>query len=230
MHGTATWLALRRLLPAALAVLLLSAGPTLPAGAHEEHPADTCICSQARMTNGWCEVCQRGFVASLEVRSRDLYEMIDPHGHDMDLAHLPCAGCVIASRSDGFCEKSEIGFVDGRGYVSRLGYLLALAVPTDQPGGACTLCGNPMTNPGWCDDCGRGRIGQFLFTDRETYEQARVEYRKLEAAIQKSSECALCGVALFADGRCPKCNLFYRDGKLLEDRDITSGTQQRKLP
>src|SRR5687768_4101635 len=52
---------------------------------HSHGPAaveNACECSAAKAHNGWCGACHVGYVASVQIRSADLFDVIDAHGHD----------------------------------------------------------------------------------------------------------------------------------------------------
>ena len=106
-----------------------------------------------------------GYVAGREIRSRELHDALDAHGHDVDVATLPCASCRAAAREDGFCATHGRGFVGGRAYLSPLAYhlargereavqgelaLLAEALRTVE---RCELCAAAMVIDGTCPRC-----------------------------------------------------------------------------
>ncbi len=79
-----------------------------------------CTCNVAMETNGWCQEHQFGYVGSVQVKSKWLFDALDAHGHDVDLSTFKCNSCREAIESDGFCEQDRIGFVGGQAYFSRL--------------------------------------------------------------------------------------------------------------
>ena len=124
-----------------------------------------CTCELERQRSGWCEACQLGYVAGVTIRSKVLYDALDAHGHDVDVAGLGCASCRAAASSDGFCAEHSRGFVGGRLYVSRLAYhtargepqavpreleLLASAVETSA---RCETCAAAIVLDGTCRKC-----------------------------------------------------------------------------
>lgn len=132
------------------------AGPTAVAA---------CTCALERRRSGWCEACAVGYVAEVPIRSKPLYDALDAHGHDVDVAGLACASCREAVRADGFCTRHGRGFVGERAYLSRLAYhvarrepeavaeelrLLAVAVQTAE---RCELCAAAMVIDGFCPRC-----------------------------------------------------------------------------
>lgn len=131
-----------------------------------------CVCPAAEASNGWCDACAVGYVASLRIPSASLFELLDPHGHEVDLSASSCPACPLAMESDGFCEAHGIGYVEGRGYVNRLTYLLAKGEPV-------------------------------LETE---------DYLRLRRALGYLDTCESCALASFANSRCPKCGVRFRDG------------------
>jgi hypothetical protein len=173
-----------RSLPAGVLIFatILTVGNVFPAvagdgphshGHHLHVPGSSCVCEAARSSNGWCDACGVGYVASLRIPSALLYELLDPHGHEVDLSEVSCTTCRWAMSTDGFCEAHRIGYVGGRAYVTRLAYL--------------------------------GAKGEAV--------QESQEYLRLKAALDVLDTCEYCALALFENGRCPKCNVYYRDGK-----------------
>lgn len=127
--------------------------------------ASLCTCELERQRSGWCEKCGIGYVADLSIRSKMLYDALDAHGHDIDVAGLRCARCSAAVEADGYCADHRRGFVGGRAYFSRLAYhlardereevqaeleVLALAVRTLE---RCEVCAAAMVSDGVCPEC-----------------------------------------------------------------------------
>jgi len=144
-----------------MAVLLAIAWRSVM-GLEEVH---ACTCELERQRSGWCEACELGYVAGVTIRSKELYDALDAHGHDVDVAGLACSSCREAARTDGFCTQHSRGFVGGRLYVSRLAYhaargepeavpreleLLATAVETSA---RCETCAAAMMLDGTCRKC-----------------------------------------------------------------------------
>jgi hypothetical protein len=124
-----------------------------------------CTCELERQRNGWCAACSVGYVADTAIHSKILYDALDAHGHDVDVASLPCASCREAARTDGFCTEHGRGFVHGQAYLSRLSYHLArgereavqeelatLALALDKVA-TCELCAAAMVLDGTCPKC-----------------------------------------------------------------------------
>lgn len=208
----------RGLILAVLILAGLAGGPGWvglpgPAEAHDRDaaPPDICVCETARAQNGWCAKCGVGYVAAVRVPSASLFDIMDPGGHTVNLSQKPCPTCHAAISSDGFCDRCHIGYVDGRAYLSPLAYLLALGEPVDFAGLVCDRCREHWHDVGWCDTCDRGIVGNVAYRDRALFDRAAAEHQRLLAALDRLDECEFCAVALFADGRCPKHNIFYRD-------------------
>lgn len=150
--------------------LLLALGGLLFAAwrsieARPDAPATHCTCALERARSGWCEACGVGYVAGVALPSKILYDALDAHGHDLDLAALACPDCQAAARTDDFCARHQRGFVGGRAYLSRLAYhsargepdavrdelrLLDLALATSA---RCELCAAAMVIDGDCPVC-----------------------------------------------------------------------------
>jgi len=158
---------------AGLAVLViacsfLAGSPAAGHGPNSSSHADVCVCATVDQGTGWCSACEVGFVGSVKVPSADLFEMIDPHGHELNPAGISCETCVNALETGSFCKPCGIGYVDGRAYVSRLAYLIANAEPGNSPAleseferlqmalerlADCELCGVASYVDGRCPKC-----------------------------------------------------------------------------
>ena len=103
-------------------VLLAALAPA--AIAHSPHTAS---CEEARRINGWCDAENAGYVASVQIRSRFLYEVLDAHGHEIIPAKVTCETCRKALTTDGYCPAHKMGFVHGEAFMSPLTYHLARA-------------------------------------------------------------------------------------------------------
>ncbi len=183
---------------------------------------DQCTCAAARKDNGWCDRCEIGYVASIEVRSSILFEALDAHGHEVDAASMKkrCSGCTVALRNDGFCTQTRVGFVDQKAYFSRLTHLLARGEKTDLSRITCTVCASnaahrklPVQGRGWCDECKVGLIGNVAFRDPKMFKAAVKEYELLLKAIKTSERCGTCAAAQFYGRRWPICRISYETGE-----------------
>ena len=180
--------------------------------------SETCTCEIAKTTNGWCGHCRVGYAASLKIPSFLLYEALDMHGHDVKPASITCPTCKKFHRTNGFCEKCRIGFIGGLAYMNRHTYLLAHGTAGDAEKLTCATCRDHLAKGGWCEDCKIGIVGNFSFSKRALFVQAQTAYKRLATAIAKLEECEICAIVLALDGRCAKCDLHYKDGKLYNPR------------
>ncbi len=184
-----------------------------------------CSCPSARGGNGWCQPCGIGYLASLPVRSKDIFDIVHPHGHHANQATLTCVACRKAVLDDGFCERSGIGFVDNEAYFSKLAYYVAKGRPIDVDEIDCAVCTklvghyrhpkpeNQAETPGWCESCMAGYFGNFVYCDREEFEAASAEFQLLLRAVETTKRCQSCATAMLCEGRCPECNISYHLGR-----------------
>lgn len=174
--------------------------------------AADCSCAKAKATGGWCSGHNLGYVAGVEIRSEILFEVIDAHGHDLDLSTFTCPWCKSAIESDGFCEEHRIGFVGEQAYFSKLTYLLALGEPLSADEITCPVCRKNAESHGFCTACGIGMAGHIAFRGRQEYEEVERNIRILEAAAEVAKRCGHCGGAVLGNSTCPYCQISYRDG------------------
>ncbi len=217
-----------------LVALLAAASPIPP-------PTDGgCSCPAAQLANGWCHACKVGYVASLPIKSEILFEALDPHGHELDPALMPCSECKAAFAADTQCKVHRIGFVDRQAYFSKLTYALAKGQVRDVSTITCERCKSnalrhtvkPTTKPdakkpasdGWCDICKIGMVGNVEFRKREDFDLASAEFRKLIPAAKTAERCGRCAYAQLYDGTCRVCAISYRGGKKLR----ASASPQRR--
>jgi hypothetical protein len=155
----------------------------------------------------------QGIVAGVRVPPA-LWDVIDPGGHAIDPAGIRCSECLSAFVSDGYCPRSRIGYVDGRAYVSRLSYLLARDGACLQSVPDCVTCRAHIYEPGWCDHCGRGIVGNLAIRNHADFNEILMERERLVASVRLASRCDLCAVAFFSHGRCSRCRIDYRGSAL----------------
>ena len=131
--------------------------------------------------------------------------------------------CETARAQNGWCAKCEVGFVASVKISSES--LFEMMDPrgheVDLTQGTCSTCPAAMKSDGFCGRCKMGYVDgraylsplAYLMAQGDTAdpEKLAAEYRRLRVAVDRLNECELCAVALFADGRCPRCNIFYRD-------------------
>jgi hypothetical protein len=192
-----------------IVVLLLLAG-----GAVSPTPG-TCSCIAIPEDGGWCDVHGIGYIGGVEIGSQMLFETLDPHGHEVDLASFECAGCRKAIDEEGFCDEHRVGFVDERAYYSRLSYLLARAPRVSVASIYCPTCRLHAAARGWCPACRRGLVGRSVFADRKTYVEVDNALDLVERADTAADRCVYCAVAMVSDTGCHVCGIEYRDGKPL---------------
>jgi hypothetical protein len=176
-------------------------------------PEAACTCEAARLDTGWCELHDVGYVASIPIRSRVLYETLDAHGHTLDLDAFRCESCKEAIRTDGFCERDRIGFIERQAYFSRLTYELARGEKRPPETTACPVCRENAGSHGWCETHGVGMIGAVQAKDRQGYDKAAAALEILIAANEVSATCEGCAVAMITDSLCARHRISYRDGK-----------------
>ena len=204
---------------ATLAAFLLTMWLSGQAAPPEAPSPAPCTCATAKLENGWCEAHGRGYVASIEIRSKLVYETLDAHGHTLDLSTFQCAACQKAIASDGFCEDHRVGFVNRQVYFSRLTYELARGQTRDPATLTCPVCRKNAESRGWCEKCGLGMVGRVAMKDRQGYEHAARAAEILQAATQAAQRCEWCAVAMITDTQCPLCKIIYKDGKPLASTD-----------
>ena len=196
-----------RALPAAVLVAVVLAGATVVAGA----PCPGC--AEARTTNGWCDACGVGYVGDVPIRSKYLWEILDAHGHELNLANLGCTQCDAALEVDGYCPKSRIGFVDRKAYFSRLTWLLARSERHEIEEIQCPVCRENFAGAGWCEQCGIGRVGRYALDDRGDFDNLVHDLEILDLANAAAERCEHCAVAIVTDTECPFCRIRYEDGQ-----------------
>lgn len=177
--------------------------------------AEVCMCAEARLVNGWCKAHEVGYLAGLEIRSADLFETLDAHGHRLDPHQLGCAQCEDA-HPDGYCAEHQRGFVDGLAYFSTLTYQLAKGQARSHSEITCTTCRNNSESHGWCAKCEVGMVGNVEIRDRGDFQVAAEEYDTLLKARQAAVRCEMCAIAIVYDSECPFCKISYRDGEPLK--------------
>jgi hypothetical protein len=144
-----------------------------------------------------------------------MFDILDAHGHTVDLSRSSCPACAPALESDGFCDGCRIGFVDGRAHVSRFTYLLAKAKPPTPDPIACPTCRANAGSSGWCGRCERGFVGSFAFRERSEFDEAAACRTRLASALDLADRCEFCAVAAYQDGRCPEHRIHFQDGKMV---------------
>ena len=176
-------------------------------------PVNTvCICDKARVHDGWCDVCGFGFVAGLKIPSKFFFTTID-HGHEVSDSVLRCESCRQAFKSDGFCTLCKLGYYQKKLYLSSFTHCLAKGTRISRSGMTCPMCLRHMDQGGWCETCKRGVFGNVATTQREHFDEAAATFRRLKLGLAYLDQCELCGIAMYANGMCPKHRMVYKDGK-----------------
>ncbi len=196
-----------------LGVVILSSLCTA-AGVRANRPE--CACAANRISNGWCESCNVGYVASTRIKSAEFFHAIDAHGHETRADSLRCKTCRIEIKSDGFCKKCKTGYINQKAYFSRLTYLLARGRVKVPGSVACRQCRNHVEHPSWCETCKTGTIGHVAFKDRNTFLEASQAHDVMLKAIRHLQKCETCAIAMAVDRKCYRCNKSYERGKLVE--------------
>ncbi len=176
------------------------------------HPPSVSSCEEAKRVNGWCEPAHVGYVASVLIRSRFLYEVLDTHGHDIDPARVTCETCRKALETDGYCKVHRMGFVHGEAFLSPLTYHLARARSIDPRTITCKDCRKHTQGIGWCEKDKVGIAGTFAVDDRQEFDELARDYALLLAAVERSSQCETCAGAMITNGYCAVHRVQYRDG------------------
>ncbi len=196
---------MKNVVRAAMMMVLLG---SLPAALYAD-----CSCALAKKTNGWCKECKVGYVASIKIPSPLLFEVLDAHGHAIDPNLLRCDPCRKAVETDGFCERSRMGFVKKQAYFSRLAYYAARGNVRDRSTIVCATCRKNSEDYGWCKSCRVGMVGNFVLKNRADLDKAQRAVKILRRAVGTLDRCETCAVATFTGGRCPLCKIAYKDGK-----------------
>jgi hypothetical protein len=176
-------------------------------------PPDRCVCETAREAGGWCAVHAVGYLGGVEISSASLYEVLDPHGHDVDLTTFPCPVCQRAIASDGFCGEHRVGFVGGKAYFSLLTHHLTKGEVRHASEIRCRRCRRNARGHGWCEAHRVGMVGSVALSDRREFEEAVHAAGVLRAASRRAARCDWCAAAMVTDTQCPVCLIRYKDGR-----------------
>ena len=182
-------------------------------GAAESVTPGRCSCAQALENGGWCDVHEIGFIGSVEVDSRLLFDALDAHGHTVDPATFDCPSCREAIATAGFCATHRIGFFEGKAYFSRLSYSLARGRRLVPAAVECPTCRRHMAARGWCATCGVGMVGNVAIHDRRDFDEVDRALSIVESANRVAARCEHCAMAMVTDTQCPVCGIRYEGGK-----------------
>jgi len=183
-----------------------------PAAAHVQ---STASCEEARRINGWCTTGDVGYVASVPIHSRFLYEVLDAHGHEIIKSEVACATCRRALETDGYCPAHKMGYVHGEAFMSPITYHLARARTIDPAAIRCPACRRHTQGIGWCEKDKLGIAGYFAVDDRSEFEALEAAYRVLLIANEMASRCETCAGAIITDGYCAIHRVRYDAGKAI---------------
>ena len=174
-------------------------------------------CAEAKTHNQWCDEHDVGYVASLPITSRILFEAVDAHGHGLhpgSMKSIKCPMCRAAIEAgEGYCEACKIGWFKRQAYFSRLTYHLARGEVRKLSTIECATCRRNAEHYGWCDSCKLGMVGNVAIRDRKEFAIASGEYDRLESAVKVAGRCEQCALALLTDTSCFKCKISYRNGR-----------------
>jgi len=180
------------------------------AGAAAAAPPDPCL--QERLADGWCDHAGAGYVANVAIPSRLLWDVMDAHGHVLDLTTVTCPACKAAIESDGFCDEHRTGFVRRLAYFSRLTYEMARGERKDPASIRCADCRRNAETTGWCARHRTGMIGNVAIVDRAAYDRAAKAVAILRAAVAMLPRCEGCAVAMVTDTECWPHRIPYVNG------------------
>jgi len=172
-----------------------------------------CTCGATQDVGTWCDLHARGTIGGVTIHDRQLFDVLDAHGHDVDVTTFACASCQQAIKTGGFCEQHRIGFVQQRAYFSWLTYALAHGSSIDTSRLTCSTCKKNAASFGWCDKDRLGIVGPTGFTDRAAYDRTVAALAIVKAADQEAKRCSYCAVAIVTDTQCPFCRISYKGGK-----------------
>lgn len=193
-------------------LVLLLAALGAPAAAHVHSVAS---CEEAKRINAWCATDNVGYVASVPIRSRFLYEVLDAHGHEIIKSAVTCATCRKALENDGYCPAHKMGYVHGEAFMSPLTYHLARAKRIDPSTISCPVCRKHMQGIGWCEKDRLGIAGYFAVEDRQEFDALEAAYRILLIANDMAPRCETCAGAIITDGYCAIHHVRYDGGKAI---------------
>jgi hypothetical protein len=173
-----------------------------------------CSCKIAKVKDGWCQDCKVGYVAGVELKSKNLYDALKGEAVT-DTSKVKCELCKAALEKNATCAHCKVGFVHGTKYRSMAAYHLARGEATDSAKIKCAGCRAHAETHGWCDSCKMGFVANRAFADKDAYEQARSAHKTLHLAAKASGKCEGCAVAMVTDGTCSACKVSFKNGKMV---------------
>lgn len=171
---------------------------------------NVCRCVTVKAADGWCPKCRVGYYAAQRIESASVFQALDLHGHEVDAEKTHCQICRNAIREGGFCDVCHMGYINGRGYFSRVCYHLAKGRNVS-PASSRKSCCPPAG--GWCATCKQGVVGNRTFDHERDFGQAQRYYEVLISSLREAGRCEHCAMAMIADSRCHLCRIEYKDGK-----------------
>ena len=142
-------------------------------------------CRAALLTNAFCETCEVGYVAGLEVTDRAFHEFLDAHGHEIDPLTIQCLECAEAIEVDGFCRRCRMGYVDEQLYFTELTWSLHRGTAADAASIACAGCRPVFGTLGECETCDRSWVGNFFFDEPTHQKVAARQFHRLTVALER---------------------------------------------
>ncbi len=188
-----------------IGAVLMAAGCHLGESRSDHRWNPTCVgCQEAMPVNGWCSPCDHGLVAGRIIPSRQFHELLDAHGHEVEISTLQCGMCRVVAPHDGFCSRCRNGFVAGQLYFSELTWALAGGVQESR-GIDCRGCLELIEDSGRCPHCLAHWVGSVRFVEAEPAAIAAHQFERLKIALQRLERCEECALAGFFGTRCRVC-------------------------
>ena len=172
----------------------------------QDPPADDATRCESCVEGDWCDRCEAGTLAGVQIPSRRLLEYLDAHGHDLKPEKLRCESCTARARGEepsAFCDRCRMGFVDGRAYLSKLAFYAARAETRTSPL-ECRDCIAWRDKPRWCERCGVGRNGDRVWKRKADFDVVHSELAKLRRALEELPRCETCAIAHCFGSSCPQ--------------------------
>jgi len=174
-------------------------------------------CSKAAQSgHGPC--CGKGKAFGVALASQKLYDALA--GQDVsasDVENCSCPNCKTAASCQGCCDQCM--FAGGKKYASQVAYRLAKGKPMPAELVAacpkrCDECKTAHAKNGKCKKCGVGFVADRMFENDSDYQAALAALQLIEKAAKTAKHCEQCAVAMVTDGRCDKCNVSYKNGRM----------------
>lgn len=209
-----------RWLGIAVIATIVCISPARPHPVGDSKHEHGCTCKAKRAGDGWCTECDVGYVAGVSVHSRRLFNALDLHGHEVYVDKTACPACRKAINRSDFCAACQMGFINGKGFFSRLCYVMA-------KGNIAVLRSEDDLFSGWDERNNAGRVGNRSFRKKSDYDEMRFWIKVLQRADEKAKQCEYCAVAMIANRHCHICKVFYGNGKAVERNTEVGGTYEQ---